>query len=831
MFLYLSGTGAESVHSLPALSGTITGITSGSISTTMCGSRSTDTTNVTPLMPMTTSHTPSTSPLMAQSHSVSTGTSLVAQGLLSNPTSSAATTAVGVGSPSTHTTYAGLQIQPAEQPFHPDPSFVFPKRPFGKTMRSCQEAYFKSWPWLSYDISRDAVFCHLCVTSLQANKMNHKRADPAFVQRGFCYWKDATLAFKKHEKSDCHREAVQVSIVLPKSCEDVGDMLSSQYAQKKKHNRECLLRIISNLKFLGRQGLPLRGDGNEADSNFMQLMKLTAQDDPRLQEWLGKKTDKYLSHDIQNELLKVMALTLLREISHNIHESSFFSVLCDECTDVSNKEQLVICIRWVSDKDLEVHEEVIGLYSVSDIKASTIVQVIKDTLLRLNLSFSNCRGQCYDGASNMRGPKSGVAKQLRELEPRALYLHCHGHALNLAVGDAIKNCKYTNDALDVAFEVSKLVKFSPKRSAELEKLKEELALDCQGVRVLCPTRWTVRAESLKSLLCNYIALQHLWEIAKSSTTDPSIKSRIIGVQFQFKKFSFLFGVHLAYLVLRHTDNLSKTLQGTSMSASEGAHIAAMTVTTLKSIRTDNHFLSFWQVVMKDKEQWEVQDPELPRKRRMPSRYEDGAPGDFPSDCEAHYRQSYFEVLDLAINAIEDRFDQPDYRTYRQLEELLMHTVRGKDTKDILSSVCDFYGKDFDRSTLQLHLDTLQATIPDDLKSKTSSIHDVRKFIAGMSVAERSLIGEVVTLLKLILVLPSTNAVSERSFSAMRRLKTYLRATMKQERLNHLLLLHVHKDLTDHLSCTDVAKYFVGDSEHRLSVFGRFTDSASDRADK
>ena len=88
-----------------------------------------------------------------------------------------------------------------------------------------------------------------------------------------------------------------------------------------------------------------------------------------------------------------MALTLLREISHNIHESSFFSVLCDECTDVSNKEQLVICIRWV------VHEEVIGLYSVSDIKASTIVQVIKDTLLRLNLSFSNCHGQCYDGAT------------------------------------------------------------------------------------------------------------------------------------------------------------------------------------------------------------------------------------------------------------------------------------------------------------------------------------------------------------------------------------------------------------------------------------------------
>ena len=56
---------------------------------------------------------------------------------------------------------------------------------------------------------------------------------------------------------------------------------------------------------------------------------------------------------------------------------------------------------------------------------------------------------------------------------------------------------------------------------------------------------------------------------------------------------------------------------------------------------------------------------------------------------------------------------------------------------------------------------------------------------------------------------------------MRRLKTYLRTTMKQDRLKHLLLLHVHKHRTDGLPCTAMAKSFVGDSEHRLTVFGRF----------
>jgi len=61
--------------------------------------------------------------------------------------------------------------------------------------------------------------------------------------------------------------------------------------------------------------------------------------------------------------------------------------------------------------------------------------------------------------------------------------------------------------------------------------------------------------------------------------------------------------------------------------------------------------------------------------------------------------------------------------------------------------------------------------PPHLKSTSLSIHDAKAFIQNMNVAKRSLISEVVTLLQLILVLPSTNAVSERTFSAMRRLKT------------------------------------------------------------
>ena len=111
----------------------------------------------------------------------------------------------------------------------------------------------------------------------------------------------------------------------------------------------------------------------------------------------------------------------------------------DECTDSANKE-LVLCFRWVDDH-LEVYKEFIGLYQISDASADTIVAVIKDTLIRMNLNLNWCRGQCYDGAGSMAGAHKGVATQISYEEPRALFTHFYGHALNLAVCDVVKNIK------------------------------------------------------------------------------------------------------------------------------------------------------------------------------------------------------------------------------------------------------------------------------------------------------------------------------------------------------------------------------------------------------
>ena len=182
------------------------------------------------------------------------------------------------------------------------------------------------------------------------------------------------------------------------------------------------LRILENLCFLARQGLALRGHGNDSESNFMQLLHLRASDCPGIVPWLEKKTNNYVSPVIQNECLKIMCLQLLRQVSSCIQEKGFYSIMADECSDASNKEQCTICIQWV-DESLTNHEDFIGLYEVGSIDSNSLVATIKDVLIRMNLKLADCRGQCYDGASNMAGSRNGVAAQLRKEEKRATVMH------------------------------------------------------------------------------------------------------------------------------------------------------------------------------------------------------------------------------------------------------------------------------------------------------------------------------------------------------------------------------------------------------------------------
>ena len=109
----------------------------------------------------------------------------------------------------------------------------------------------------------------------------------------------------------------------------------------------------------------------------------------------------------------------------------------------------------------------------------------------------------------------------------------------------------------------------------------------------------------------------------------------------------------------------------------------------------------------------------------------------------------------------------------------------------------------------------------DLKAKQIGIHEALEILRNKSSPENSLFTEVLKLVKVICLIPSTNAVSERSFSAMKLIKSNIHASTTDNRLNNLLVLYIQKDLTDNINLKLVAEEYVNSNSSRRTMFGTF----------
>ena len=169
------------------------------------------------------------------------------------------------------------------KPHQPLTNFKFPYREFGKqkiVKRAFQHLWFSKWKWLHYEEDTDKAFCYNCIKAYTEGKLRTPNLELAFISKGFNNWKDASVKFKEHESSNCHKDSVVVTVDLASSVKDIAETLQSELTKQKMENRQMLLKILSNICFLARQSIAIRGEGDEENSNFIQLFKLRGEDDP-----------------------------------------------------------------------------------------------------------------------------------------------------------------------------------------------------------------------------------------------------------------------------------------------------------------------------------------------------------------------------------------------------------------------------------------------------------------------------------------------------------------------------------------------------------------------
>ena len=248
------------------------------------------------------------------------------------------------------------------------------------------------------------------------------------------------------------------------------------------------------MQFIARQGLAVRGK-EATDGNFVKLLELRSDDDDVLKRWLTRTTS-YTSVTVQNEILRIMAHMVLRDICNDIR---YFAVIVDGTQDIQGVEQESICVRYVDDA-YHVHEDFVGLYNVEDTTGASLSHMLQDALLQLNLPIANLRAQTYDGASNMAGKYQGCQALIKTAQPLAHYTHCGAHVTPLVCAKAVESAPFIRDALHVVQELGGFYNASGKfKHLYLEQQVPDGSSSPARLKPLCPTRWLSRGVAVNAV--------------------------------------------------------------------------------------------------------------------------------------------------------------------------------------------------------------------------------------------------------------------------------------------------------------------------------------------
>ncbi|KAK7603344.1 hypothetical protein V9T40_003346 [Parthenolecanium corni] len=526
--------------------------------------------------------------------------------------------------------------------------------------RNFRSQWFDQFKWLEYNPEIDACFCYVCRTFITT-----ETKETAFVKTGYRNWKNAlekNRGFRKHEETSTHLvclskwEEYKVRSTIN---QEVSTLVNDNVLSKHRYYVRSVFEVI---QFLAAHELPFRGDYVKEDHSetglFRALFEYTLKKDQELQNCLKciPENAKYLSPEIQNEIIEIMASCIRSEVAKDIENADvpFFCIMVDGTRDRNNAEAVSIVVRFV--KNGVPTESLLDIIEAHDLTAEYLTNLILKTLNDNQVDTKKLLSQCYDGAAVMKGCRGGVQALLGEKLERAIpYVHCFNHQLHLIVTDLVKKVNSVQKYFDYCARIHKI----------FSTFKFKSYYGGHRTSRLLEQRWTGHLKVTEVIYNNYTTMIEALCCAMNQEfeeLDGVTVVECVGLVAIMKSLSFRFLLRTLLKIFKTIEPADRILQHRDNGLATALPIMRSVYSTLQGFRSDdiyNDVLRECCDLLPDAQDASFNSADNTRgsKRKIKANVHlvDYVVTESSGIHQVECKQLYFEILDLVLQLFDTRF--------------------------------------------------------------------------------------------------------------------------------------------------------------------------------
>lgn len=636
-----------------------------------------------------------------------------------------------------------------------------------------KESWFTDYKWLCSSPALQKLFCWPCL--LFSNKHS------AWSKGGFSDILNITRSLHKHGDSAEHLKSELLLRNFEKNQNTIADALKENsrlvkinFNENVRLNRLFLRTVIDAVVYLSKQELAFRGHDESNDAlnrgNFKELLTLLISRSPlEIQNQYEKIKNVFSgeSKTIQNELIECISSYVNDYVKSELKEAQFFSVQVDDTTDLNQISQCSLIVRFVNSDGLLV-ERFLGFYDVSADRTAEALYELLDKILQEFDYEHKLVGQCYDGASVMSGHLNGLQKKIKDKAPQAVFVHCLAHRLNLVLQQSFLRMSKCRIFFASLSGIPSFFHHSAKRSFALN------STSARHIPSITETRWSSNSKLIKVIVTDWEKLKEVFEfLSNSEQSDQKTIQLAKGFLRDMNDFEFTFSAVVFNEIFGFTDLLFEILQKKSLDINHCVSQIKKTCDILNSKRNEGCFLELFAKAEK------LTDLNLSERKYALLTKE---------NISQNFKVFYFEILDHIIMEMNNRFKDCDKLQFM----CLVDSTKFKDFDTCFPShafenLQNFYSNIF---TKHQRLKTELSLMYADENARNLSCEELLKQLY----TQKDIFTETYKLVSLLITIPSTSVSVERSFSCLKRIKTFTRNSISQDRLAALANISIQKDI-------------------------------------